>query len=139
MKLEQLLESASKNMIKAAANVTEKLLKIGGERVVRPEEDEDIVLMSKKGKLWKHKATKLDGVPYNDCHRVTANVCQVNKRFSAITGFALSKDGLWRPHSFMFDTVDKSILEPTPIIRVKYWGVLMSGKDAERFIKSNAR
>lgn len=138
MKLNQVFES-TQQMTDAVHDVTTKLLKIGGKRVVRPEEDEDIIMISKKGKLWKYKVNILDGAPYNDCHRTTANICEVNKQYNAITGYALSKDGLWRSHSFMFNSEDNTILEPTPIKRVKYWGVKMSGAEAEKFIKSNAR
>lgn len=39
------------------------------------------------------------------------------------TGYALSKDGIWRPHSWVFDADDNDIIETTEK-RVTYFGVV---------------
>jgi hypothetical protein len=70
------------------------------------------------------------------CHQNVARVWS-NKHQSVIgiaTGYALSEDGLWRQHSW--GVLREGILETT-VPRVKYFGLLLQGGDADFFVESN--
>lgn len=57
----------------------------------------------------------------NNCH---GNSCTLSQKKGNVwmTGYALSPDGVWRPHSWVWDTNKNKNIETT-VRRVKYFGV----------------
>ncbi len=108
----------------------QKLLSMGGEMVVpRWEPDQDMILS--RGWLWAGDNIKIvSGVPSN-CHGNVAEFWRSNpKRYSIATGWALSDDGLWRQHSWIFDRC--TVIETTNP-REKYFGFVLTSLEARQF------
>jgi hypothetical protein len=70
------------------------------------------------------------------CHRNVAEIWAENQLeiVGIGTGYSLSDDGLWRPHSWGLRR--EGILETT-VPRVKYFGVLLQHGDADSFALAN--
>ncbi len=67
------------------------------------------------------------------CHdNVIAKWKKNKKRYTMVTGYGLSNDGLWRQHSWLIDTKNTILLETT-VARILYYGVLLEGTIAELF------
>jgi hypothetical protein len=68
----------------------------------------------------------------SECHRNVAKIWQLGKPHLAGigSGYALSKDGLWRQHSW--GLMREGVLETTES-REKYFGVLYSDTMADKF------
>src|SRR3954453_21146479 len=71
------------------------------------------------------------------CHRNVAKLwLRVPRRlFANGTGYALSDDGLWRQHSWGVKE-DGTIVETT-VVRLKYFGLVLRGRDADLFAEWN--
>lgn len=117
------------------------LLSFGGNEacILEPEEDIDNIL--EYGQFWFGKNSKMmKGLP-NQCH---SNSCRLwesgnNKAHSRIcTGYALSKDGIWRQHSWVLNLKSNSnqIIETT-IHRIAYFGFIMDENGCEEFCYNN--
>lgn len=117
------------------------LLSFGGNEacILEPEEDIDNIL--EYGQFWFGKNSKMmKGLP-NQCH---SNSCRLwkssdNKTHSRIcTGYALSKDGIWRQHSWVLNLKANSnqIIETT-IPRIAYFGFIMDENCCEEFCYNN--
>lgn len=56
------------------------------------------------------------------CHENVAKMHRRNpQRFAICTGYALSNDSIWRPHSWVLDKKNRRIIETTEK-RVTYYG-----------------
>ena len=110
-----------------------RLLDAGGKKVCRPRnEDEDIGKILERGKLWKNRRLLMRGKP-SECHSNTAELWSLNRgRAWIVTGYALSRDGIWRQHSWLWDEISDRIVETT-VIRLKYYGFPLTDDEAEYF------
>ncbi len=71
------------------------------------------------------KGARLKKMVDSECH---SNAETLSARHSHIyheIGFALSPDGLWRPHSWGWDSKKNQIIETT-VLRSKYYGLTLS-------------
>lgn len=71
------------------------------------------------------------------CHENAATYYRRNpERYRIVSGFGMTQDkdgvGCWRPHSWIFDTKTKQIVETTPA-RDLYYGVLLTDVEADDF------
>ena len=118
-----------------------RLLAIGGDGVaLRYEEDLDQLL--EKAVISKgSKSRMMKGRPCN-CHRNAANLWYNNRNneqeVRIATGWALSRDGCWRQHSWAvqllvnWDVSGYQILETT-VRRMVYYGFTLSKEQCETF------
>ena len=76
------------------------------------------------GKLWSSKgAVFAKDKLQHDCHGVSLKMALSSpERYQLVRGYGLSKDGMWRSHTFIQDTEKNRIIEPTPIKREAYFG-----------------
>ncbi len=72
----------------------------------------------------------------SDCHRNVAEIWTSREReiVGIGTGYSLSDDGLWRQHTW---GVQREGIVETTVPRVKYFGVLLQGRDADLFAIAN--
>jgi hypothetical protein len=123
------------------ATLVDRLLGIAGVRVVPPGvPDPHLEQLLGQGQLWEGSAKLGRGIP-GRCHQNAVRLYQRNPvRFRVVTGYALSADGLWRQHSWGYDTAPQSrrrTVETTER-RVRYYGVMLSAAEAEAFVWCNA-
>lgn len=117
-----------------------RLLYIGGEEVLIPggyEKDYENIV--KYGQLWSGQGSVLmKGEPCH-CHSNASNLWEQNKDKTVIcTGYALSKDGLWRQHSWLVwlkPRVNKIV--ETTVPRVAYYGFAMTTEMSGEFAGEN--
>jgi hypothetical protein len=118
---------------------TEQLVKIllsfGGDRVAVVGFDEDTVRLFERGQLWSGRgALKMPGSP-SQCHANAAGLWEANQDTVILaTGYALSKDGMWRQHSFGLNG-GRAVETTEP--RVAYFGFAMTPEESERFHEEN--
>ena len=112
----------------------EHLLSFGGDRVIGHEGDPDLTNIMTRGKTFSGKdPIMMPGAP-SRCH---GNVCALhdaNPHVKVHTGFALSDDGTWRPHSWA--TSGKNVVETTTP-RSKYLGFRMNNQELDEFKFNN--
>lgn len=114
-----------------------KLLKIGGEAVILPVREPDKITLLTKGKQFSALGAVLKiGVPIQ-CH---SNSAQLWHKYIDIlkicTGYALSKDGVWRQHSWCYLNEYSTVVETTTK-RLAYFGVELDYDEAVKFYKYN--
>jgi len=68
------------------------------------------------------------------CHENASRLWREDHENRLVTGYALSKDGTWRQHSWC--ERDGRIIETT-LQRIRYWGMEMRGEEAARFAFAN--
>lgn len=117
------------------------LLAIGGKRMVWVPEPHLDELLS-RGKVFPKLVRYADryGGQANACHQTAARMyARLPEYYQIATGYALSKDGLWRQHSWVCCRPPSrgKPYEPTPIKRECYYGFLLSDKEAAEFVQSN--
>ncbi|HEX9413019.1 MAG TPA: hypothetical protein VF916_05905 [Ktedonobacterales bacterium] len=122
------------------AALVDRLLGIAGVRVVPPgAPDPHLEKLLGHGQLWDGSAKLVRGTP-GRCHENAARLYQRNPVwFRVVTGYALSADGLWRQHSWVYDMAPRSRRRTTETTerRVRYYGVMLSEVEAEAFARSN--
>ena len=107
------------------------LLPLGGTRVVRVEVPlrELRRIVADGHSFSTENVGRLKG-QNNECHSNSFGYCLTHKACRWATGFALSEDGLWRVHSFVYNTSKKRVLETT-CERVAYFGFERSVEDVK--------
>lgn len=122
------------------------LLSFGGEEACMPYIEEDIDNILIYGQLWQggNKVKMMKGEPsqchYNSCALYKANL--LNTKFDGdltiATGYALSKDGMWRQHSWLVLRKCRSykIVETTEK-REAYFGFAMNAEKCLEFMRDN--
>ena len=81
----------------------------------------------------------------NKCHSNSANLWENNRHDHDVricTGYALSKDGLWRQHTWLVHyyktaTQNRVRVIETTCKRVAYYGVELTEEEAEEFSRNN--
>lgn len=108
-------------------------LKLIGGMVVCATFEEDMTLILRKGKTWAPAQKDIRHVRGDDCrcHQNALYLWEANRGLDACTGYALSKDGIWRSHSWCFDQRRYQIIETTQK-RVAYHGAFLSRQEIAR-------
>lgn len=103
------------------------LLRIGGVAVVlwNGTNDEKIAqALISSGKAESGKTAILKLGEQSECHENSAKLHRQDPgRYAVLTGYALSDDGIWRPHSWVHDSLKRRIIETTEK-RAVYFGVI---------------
>lgn len=111
------------------------LLDIGGWAVCVPKKEEDLKKIMIRGRSFPGRSTLMKGEPCQ-CHLNSACCWDENRdRCKICTGYALSKDGMWRQHSWVF-TNQGRVVETTEK-RVQYYGFVMTELECEEFLFAN--
>lgn len=110
----------------------EKLLTLGGNRIVWLPREPHLLSLVKEGKEFDLTKRKMVKGKDGQCHTNTANLF-LNKDISITTGYALRDDGVWIQHSWGFD--GKQIIETTLPFE-KYFGVSLTGMKITMFVFS---
>jgi len=112
------------------------LLAAGGVAVAAVEEP-DLARLLERGYLRSGRgAGRVRGRPIS-CHENAAYLWHDNPSGVVIvTGWALSKDGLWRQHSWVKDSGDDRLYETTNS-RVAYFGFDLTPDESQRFYEGN--
>ena len=88
-----------------------------------------------RGRRFPGRSKTMRGEPCR-CHSNSAACWDENRELCRIcTGYALSKDGVWRQHSWVL-TNDGTVVETTEK-RVQYFGYVMTEEECEEFLESN--
>jgi hypothetical protein len=114
-----------------------KLLSIGGWAVCLPFVEEDYsALASDRGQRFPGRSQLFLGQP-SQCHNNCADLWDQNKeKLKICTGYALSKDGVWRQHSWCYDIENRVVIETT-VKRIQYFGFILNDIEADEFYWSN--
>lgn len=126
----------------------DKLLSIGGEFTVLPMVEEDLQKIVARGfKQYGWNATVKLG-ERSRCHANVAGLWDINReQIQIVTGYGLSKDGIWRRHSWCRDMQQPvrnrglkdglyRIVETTRK-RKLYFGFILTDQEAEEFVHNN--
>lgn len=131
-------ERLPENQVEKFSQLRDKLLTHGGERVVVPlGGEEDLEKIVERGELMlpdDFNYELVEGAPIN-CH---SNSCAIREQIAdswIVTGYALSRDGLWRQHTWVVAADDTLIETTTP--REAYFGVFLEGEEEAEFIAFN--
>lgn len=124
------------------AALHDRLLSYGGEEVALTHE-EDLQQILERGVLHKGRSVKPRRVWWSkpiSCHQNSAYLYKDNRtvspgRFDIVTGWALSKDGVWRQHTWVYDNQRKKVVETT-VKRVLYYGFHLTPAEAEKFSRA---
>lgn len=116
-----------------------KLLTYGGARMIYRFES-DLAELLKSGRIFNEAVEFFPGEAGN-CHHNSANLWNENRAERTIaTGYALSKDNMWRQHSWLIQTHPTtkqcSIIETT-LQRIKYFGITLTSREAQEFYEMN--
>lgn len=117
------------------------LLSFGGHETCFPAVEEDMAKILERGQLWiGDHSILMEGEP-SRCHANSSNLWLANKDKNEVTiatGYALSKDGLWRQHTWLVQRMARSVrIIETTVKRVCYFGFVMTDDEAEEFANNN--
>ena len=118
-----------------------KLLSFGGYEACVAYHEEDAENLLERGQLWYgDHSTLMKGAP-SQCHRNSCDLWEQNrsdKEVAIATGYALTKDGLWRQHSWLLLRKSRSVqVIETTEKRIAYFGYVMTDQEAEQFCSDN--
>jgi hypothetical protein len=100
------------------------------------EEPDLEILLSNGYFMYGKNSIKAKGTPIS-CHENSAVLWhKKQKELYIMTGYALSKDGMWRQHTWCVQKSNNLILETTEK-RVAYYGFLLNQEQSEWFYKHN--
>lgn len=132
-----------KPLVKVCMDMRDKLVSFGGEQVILVSLDTDAPNILSRGQLWYGDQIQFRTGTSSQCHRNSAAIWEKHyrkkdKEIYLVTGYALSKDGLWRQHSWCVEVNDgQSTIIETTIDRVAYFGFVMTNKEASKFYEDN--
>lgn len=110
------------------------LLGIGGWGVCINQEP-DLENIIGRGRRFPGRSKMMKGEPCQ-CHYNSAACWDENRELCRIcTGYALSRDGMWRQHSWVYTNSGRVV--ETTMKRVAYWGFVMTEGECERFLFYN--
>lgn len=110
------------------------LLDIGGWGVcIRQEPDLEKIV--ERGMRFPGRSKSMKGQP-SQCHSNSAACWDENRELCTIcTGYALSRDGMWRQHSWVY--TNNGVVVETTEKRIAYWGFIMTPQECEDFLADN--
>jgi len=74
------------------------------------------------GRVTRGVTARLQEMVMSNCHENSKGLAKkFPKRYQAETGYALSDDGCWRPHGWVWDIKESRIVETT-VLRKLYFG-----------------
>ncbi len=116
----------------------DRLLSLGGSGVAILLE-EDLEKLLTRGTACKGTKARLKKGRDCRCHGNSADLWKSNKqKYRVATGWALSRDGCWRQHSWVveplvnWDNSGYQIIETT-VRRVAYYGFMLTEEECEKF------
>ena len=113
----------------------EILLEIGGWAACLPRVEPDIKKIMNRGRRFPGKSTTMKGAP-SRCHENSALCWDANRELCSIcTGYALTRDGMWRQHSWVYTKTGQTI--ETTVKRIQYFGYIMTPDECEMFLEEN--
>lgn len=117
--------------------LTERLLQIDGTRVVLPLDGEpDLTILLARGYATAGPARRVP-MQASQCHRNASLLFRRKKEATRIvTGYALSEDGLWRQHSWVWVRNGHPPLLETTEPRALYYGVILTCAESEQFARN---
>lgn len=136
---EQPANDVEKKKMEKMFVLRDKLLSFGGCEVCLPLTEEDYDAIMRRGQLFYAKGVKYRKGESSQCHRNSALLWDANRGHCQIaTGYALSKDGIWRQHSWVVQplTVKWRVWETT-VSRVAYFGFIMTDEECDEFYSNN--
>jgi hypothetical protein len=107
--------------------LAEKLITIGGRVPVIWNDDlltSEVVIqiLLGFGRVSNGKSARLRKMQDSSCHLNAVTLAhKYPSKYQREMGYALSSDGLWRPHSWVYDMIKNQIVETT-VPRTKYFG-----------------
>lgn len=111
------------------------LLDIGGWGAVIPHVEKDLEKILGRGRRFPGKSKTMRGQP-SQCHSNSAYCWDENRELCKIcTGYALSRDGVWRQHSWCY--TNNGVVVETTEKRVQYFGYVMDEDECEQFLFEN--
>jgi hypothetical protein len=114
--------------------LVEKLGNVGGATVVWLGNEPDAAKIESRGVRVDGKGAKLvEGEP-NACHSNTVTLYLAGKVDQIVTGYALSKDDMWRQHTWGLK--GDRVVETT-VLRDVYFGFTLTGPEAADFVQEN--
>lgn len=103
----------------------------GGRLVVPPlSPDPMLGFLAERARLWDNPVAHRP-LRRSECHGNAVGLWRQGDAVAIGTGYALSDDGLWRSHSWALSPEGE--LVETTMEREAYFGVELSGDEAERF------
>lgn len=113
----------------------DRILSFGGDEVCMTAFNDDDEIILSRGQFFYGKSRLHKGEP-QQCHYNSAKLWYENRgRCNIATGYALSKDGLWRSHSWVVVPKPRSIqIVETTVKRVAYFGVVLNDEECEKFL-----
>lgn len=111
----------------------EKLLAIGGWSVCVPRIEEDLDAILTRGRRFPGRSRSILGTP-SQCHENTALLYEKFPDGKIVTGYALTRDGMWRQHSWLW--LDNCVIETT-VKRISYFGFILNKAESEMFFRRN--
>lgn len=112
-----------------------KLLEIGGWSVCIPGIEPDLEKILSRGRRFPGKSRTMRGEPCR-CHENSALCWEENRELcSIVTGYALTRDGMWRQHSWVY--TNTGLVIETTVKRVQYWGYVLTEEECELFLENN--
>jgi hypothetical protein len=121
---------------KTQCPLKKKLLEIGGWAVALPAIEPDLLKILERGGVFAGRSRLVKGET-SRCHSNAAALWEANRRSCRIcTGYALSRDGMWRQHSWIVTNNEGAIVETTEG-RVCYFGFVMTPAECQQFLEDN--
>lgn len=135
-------EERRQKYVEDILTLREVLLEFGGFEVCFPsfESEKDLKALLTTGQAWRSRGLKMRRGRDIRCHANSALLWDANRdRLQIATGYALSKDGMWRQHSWCIEKRPRRprVVETT-LPRLCYFGDLLSLKESERFLIETA-
>ena len=137
----QILNNIAKQDQPKYIELRRRLLLLGGEGTcISHDPDIDNILnnaVACKG----YKTMRVKGTPCR-CHQNVGYIADKNQTLQIATGYALSKDGVWRCHSWLINTTKpfsmsgRHLIETT-VGRVAYYGFPLSKKQQDKWFYDN--
>lgn len=124
------------------ADIAKRLMSFVWADVCLPEVEEDMDDIMKRGQLWLgNRSIKMKGEP-SRCHSNVAGLFERNRYqfdIAIATGYALSKDGIWRQHSWLLRREPRSVtLVETTEKRLLYYGFVLTPWESDKFVENNS-
>ena len=118
-----------------------KLLTFGGYEACMAYHEPDVKAILERGQLWYGDRVDMMSGEQSQCHRNCCELWLENKdrhEVAIATGYALTKDGLWRQHTWLMLRRSRSVrVVETTTKRIAYFGFVMTTEQSEDFCSKN--